>query len=72
MKMQTINGEYVIYDRGRVIIFKEAYDAWQYIFLCREIRAKVDMGERSLYPVRSLNPVPESRKKNVVFGDEAK
>ena len=66
MKMQTIGGVYVIFDRGRVIRFKEAYDAWQYIFLCREIREKVDMGERSLYPVRSLNPIPERRKKNIV------
>lgn len=65
MKMQTINGKYVILDRGVVKEFDEAYDAWRYVFICREVRPRVEMGVRSLYPVRSLNPVPERRVKNV-------
>lgn len=65
LKMQTIGGKYVIFDRGRIVKFNESYDAWQYIFICREIRPRVEMGERSLYPVRSLNPMPERRRKNV-------
>lgn len=65
MKMQTINGKYVIIDRGVVKEFDKAYDAWRYVFICREVRPRVEMGVRSLYPVRSLNPVPERRVKNV-------
>lgn len=65
MKMQTINGKYVILDRGVVKEFDKAYDAWRYVFICREVRPRVEMGVRSLYPVRSLNPVPERRVKNV-------
>lgn len=65
MKMQTINGKYVIIDRGVVKEFAEAYDAWRYVFICREVRPRVEMGVRSLYPVRSLNPIPERRVKNV-------
>ena len=65
IKMQTIGGKYVIFDRGRIVKFNDSYDAWQYIFICREIRPRVEMGVRSLYPVRSLNPIPERRSKNV-------
>lgn len=65
LKMYTYDGNWVVKDRGRLVIFDEAFDAWQYVFLLREIRPKVEMGERSLYPVRSLNPVPERRVKNV-------
>ena len=67
LKMQTIGGKFVIFDRGRILKFDKSYDAWAYVVLAREIREKVDMGPRSLYPVRSLNPVPERRKKNVIF-----
>ena len=63
--MQTIGGKYYIFDRGRIINFDNSYDAWCYVFLCKEIRPRVEMGERSLYPVRSLNPVPERRGKHV-------
>lgn len=63
IKMQSKGGIFVVLDNGRVVIFETSYDAWCYIFLLRGIRARVDMGPRSLYPVRSLNPVPERRTK---------
>lgn len=65
LKMYTIDGYWVVKDKDRLVIFDSAYDAWQYVFLLKEIRPKVEMGERSLYPVRSLNPMPERRVKNV-------
>lgn len=62
LKMTTKDNKFVIFDRGRILKFDKSYDAWAYVFLAREIREKVDMGPRSLYPVRSLNPVPERRR----------
>lgn len=67
MKMQTIGGKHLVFDRERILKFDNLYDAWLYVIICREIRDKVATGERSLYPVRSLNPIPERIKKNVVF-----
>lgn len=68
IKMQTIDGKWVIKyaDRGfeRLAIFDNAYDAWYFIFLMRELRPRVPV-VRSLYPVKSLNPFPERRVKNV-------
>lgn len=63
IKMQSKGDIFVILDNGRVVIFETSYDAWCHIFLLRGIRSRVDMGPRSLYPVRSLNPVPERRTK---------
>lgn len=65
LKMYTNDGIWIIEDKGVNKFFDSAYDAWQYVFLMREIRPKVEMGERSLYPVKSLNPFPERRVKNV-------
>ena len=65
LKMYTNDGIWIIEDKGVNKCFESAYDAWQYVFLMREIRPKVEMGERSLYPVKSLNPFPERRVKNV-------
>lgn len=65
LKMQTIGGKYVILDRGVNKVFDNAYDAWMYVFLMREVREKVQMPQRSLYPVRSLDPFPERRVKYV-------
>lgn len=67
IKMYTYNGHWVVKDGERLVRFKKAYDAWAFVMLLREIRPKVPMGERSLYPVRSLNPIPERRVKNVRF-----
>ena len=65
IKMYTYNGEWVVKDGDRYVVFDKAYDAWCYVLLLKEIRPRVPMGERSLYPVRSLNPIPERRCKNV-------
>ena len=65
LKMYTNDGIWIIEDKGVNKCFESAYDAWCHVFLLREIRPKVDMGPRSLYPVRSLNPMPERRVKNV-------
>ena len=67
IKMYTYKGNWVVKDGDRVVPFKKAYDAWAFVMLLKEIRPKVPMGERSLYPVRSLNPIPERRVKNVRF-----
>ena len=68
MRMQTVNGIHYVFDNDRILKFETFHDAWLYVFLCREIRDKVDTGVRSLYPVRRLNPIPERLKKYVVFG----
>ena len=65
IKMYTYDGNWVVKDKDRLVVFENAYDAWQYAFLLREIRPKAPTGARSLYPVRSLNPIPERRVKNV-------
>ena len=67
IKMYTYKGNWVVKDGERLVPFKKAYDAWQFVLLLRKIRPKVPMGVRSLYPVRSLNPIPERRVKNVRF-----
>jgi hypothetical protein len=67
VKMQSKGNIFVILDNGRIVIFKTSYDAWCYIFLLRGIRARVDMGPRALYPVKTLDPREEGRKKNVTF-----
>ena len=65
VKMPSKGSMSVVIDNGRTVIFKTSYDAWCYIFLLRGIRPRVDMGQRSLYPVKTLNPIPERRVKNV-------
>ena len=64
IKMRTKDGKWFIEDKGRNVIFDSSYDAWAYVFLLKEIRPRVPF-ERPLYPVKSLNPVPERRHKNV-------
>jgi hypothetical protein len=65
MKLQKRNGKWIIEDHGRNIIFDTSYDAWQYIFLMKEIRQKAPQVPRSLYPVRTLNPTMIGVRKNV-------
>lgn len=65
MKLQKRNGKWIIEDHGRNIIFDTSYDAWQYIFLMKEIRQKAPEVPRSLYPVRPLNPTMIGVRKNV-------
>ena len=63
--MFSWQGKWIVKDGDRVVEFGTSYDAWCYIFLLREIRPKVKH-VRSLYPVKSLNPVPERRVKYVI------
>lgn len=65
LKMYTKDGIWIIEDKGVNKCFESAYDAWAFVFLLKEIRPKVPFAERSLYPVKSLNPFPERRIKNV-------
>jgi hypothetical protein len=65
LKMYTFNGYWVVKDGERLVPFKKSYDAWAFVLLLREIRPKVPMGERSFYPVKTLDPRPERRTKNV-------
>lgn len=64
LKMYTNDGKWVIVDGDRVVEFDTAYDAWQLVLLLREIRPRVPY-IKPLYPVKSLNPFPERRTKNV-------
>lgn len=65
LKMYTKDGIWIIEDKGVNKGFDSSYDAWAFIFLLKEIRPKAPFVERSLYPVKSLNPFPERRVKNV-------
>ena len=67
LKMYTSDGNWVIKDGDKFVVFDNAYDAWCYVFLLREIRPGAYTKTNRLYPVRSLNPIPERRRKNVVF-----
>ena len=67
MKFRTEKGKWIIEDNGGNVIFDNSYDAWQYIFLMMMVRPKVPQVARSLYPVRSLNPMPSMVKKKVIF-----
>lgn len=67
IKMYTYKGNWVVKDGDRVVPFKKAYDAWAFVMLLREIRPKVPMGERSLYPVKSLDPRPAFAGKRVTM-----
>ena len=64
IKMYTNDGKWIVLDGDRVVTFDKAYDAWAFVFLLKEIRPRVPYN-RPLYPVRSLNPFPERRVKNV-------
>lgn len=67
MKLYTKVGKWVVEDKGRKIFFDKSTDAWMYVFLMREIREKPPVAPPSLYPVRSLNPIPARRCKTVVL-----
>ena len=66
VKMKTIGGKYYVDDGRKLIVFDTAIDAWQYILLLKEIRHKASIPARTLYPVRSLNPMPTRGCKKVV------
>lgn len=65
VKMYTIDGKWIVLDGDRIVTFDKAYDAWAFVLLLKEIRPRAPYVARSLYPVRSLDPRPERRIKNV-------
>jgi hypothetical protein len=65
LKMYTYKGNWVVVDGDRHVVFDKSYDAWACVLLLKEIRPRVPFVERSLYPVRSLDPRPERRTKYV-------
>ena len=67
MKLKSINGFWIVEDRGVNKIFDTPRDAWTYIFLMKEIRPKAPQVPRSIYLVRSLNPMPTRVRKKVVI-----
>lgn len=67
LKMYTIDGKWIVLDKDRVIIFDTSYDAWCFVFLLKAIRPKAPQVPKSLYPVKTLDPREEGRKKNVTF-----
>lgn len=67
MKMRKQFGKRIVEDRGVNKVFDTSADAWAYVFLMREIRPKAPRVEKSLYPVKSLDPRPERMRKNVVY-----
>ena len=67
LKMYTKDGKWIIVDKGRNIIFDTSFDAWLYVLTMREIRPQVPSVPQSLYPVRTLNPIPSRRCKKVVY-----
>lgn len=64
LKMHTKDGIWIIEDKGVNKSFDSSYDVWSFVFLLKGIRPKVPY-IRHLYPVKSLNPMPERRLKNV-------
>ena len=67
LKMQTKDNKWVVEDKGRYNFFDTSFDAWGYIFLMRVIRPKAPFVPRSLYPVKSLDPRPEMKKKKIII-----
>ena len=65
LKVVTISGSWYVIDGERLIPFEKGYDAWCYVFLLKAIRPKAPKVPKSLYPVRTLDPREEGRKKNV-------
>lgn len=66
MKMRKQYGKWIVDEGYKVSIFDASADAWQYIFILKEIRPKAPEVPKSLYPVRSLMPFPRGCKK-IVF-----
>ena len=64
LRMYTNGGKWIVRDGDRLVEFDTAYDAWQLVLLLKEIRPRVPY-IKPLYPVKSLNPFPERRTKNV-------
>ena len=67
MKMYKRFGKWFVDEGYKLSIFDTSYDAWQYVFLLKEIRPRSPFVSKSLYPVRSLMPFPTRGCKRVVY-----
>lgn len=67
MKLRTEGGKWYVDEGYKVSIFDKANEAWQYIFLLKEIRPLPPFAPHSLYPVRSLIPTIARGCKKVVY-----
>lgn len=65
-KLRTENGKWYVDEGYKVTICDTALDAWSYLFLLKEIRPKAPHFIQSIYPVRSLNPIPSRGCKNAI------
>ncbi len=67
MKLRTENGKWYVDEGYKVSVFDTAIEAWQYIFIMKEIRPKAPLVPQSLYPVRHLDPTKTRGCKKVVY-----
>lgn len=67
LKLRTEGGKWYVDEGYKVSIFDTSNDAWQYIFLLKELRPMPGFANRTLYPVRSLIPAALKGGKKVVF-----
>ncbi|MBQ8528851.1 MAG: hypothetical protein IJ459_03855 [Clostridia bacterium] len=67
IKLRTEGGKWYVDEGYKVSIFDTSKEAWQYIFVLREIRPKAPWVPQSQYPVRHLNPMPTRGCKKVVL-----
>lgn len=67
LKLRTEGGKWYVDEGYKVSIFDTSNEAWQYIFLLKEIRTLPPFAPHSLYPVRSLIPTIARGCKKVVY-----
>lgn len=67
IKLWKTGGKWYVFDGNKVNEFDNSLDAWQYIFLLKELRPYRTYAPKSLYPVRSLSPMPTRGCKRIAF-----
>lgn len=67
MKMRTKDGKWIIEDDGRVNIYDNQQDAWQYVFMTRLLKPNPPIPPRSIYPVLTLDPTRSFTPKKKVY-----
>ena len=67
LKMYTKDRKWIVIDGEREIEFDTATDALEFVFFMLPLMPKVPQVPRSIYPVTTLNPFPNRKKKKVTF-----
>jgi hypothetical protein len=67
LKLRSEGGKWYVDEGYKISIFDTSNEAWQYIFLLKELRPKPMFPIRQLYPVRSLVPGALKGGKKVVY-----